>query len=142
MTDKLIALLEEEYPPLKGNTPRVHTYEAQERIYLFLPEPEMINNPVVRDGAFIKDIAANIFDVNFVYKKLEDIDGIYFEPKWNDAYHLRHDGHHIWLHLPQKVPEITISTGNRGHPNLFDKQRENYFSFVKQVVEHFKGLSS
>jgi hypothetical protein len=78
--------------------------------------------------------AGTDFDVDFLYEIRGDIGpAIFFMPSKNDSYNQNYHGHYIQVHLPNIYPQITIAIGKRENSFLLDKQRENYFEFVKQV---------
>ena len=141
MTDKLVRMFEEKYPPIGPyQTSRVSTYNSIERIYLYLLDEVFvgIKKPLVATND-IKTLANKIFDdANF---KFEENPGtltgpvIIFEPRGADRYSMNYSGHYIQVHKPFVVPVVTLSLANRGAAKLYHKQRNKYFGFVNNLYE-------
>ncbi len=137
MTDILFKKLKEEFPPIHDFS-RVTIYGAQERIYLNLIDEAFSDADPFNNASRVEQLARELFDVNFVFESRGDVGtAIFFEPNVNDPYHLKHTHHYIQVHFRSRYPMMTIAIGNRGEGDLHDKQRENYFTFVKRIFELF-----
>ena len=137
MTEKLVKILSELYPPAK-NHDRISIYGAHERIYLLLFDHVFSGTPIIHDIECFRKLANETFDVHFYIGSKGDIkNAVFFEPNSQDDYQQNYSNHFIQIILPSNFPQITISTGNRGRVNLLDKQREKYLEFVKYVYGIF-----
>lgn len=119
---------------------QVHIYGAHERLYLSLPQRELLGiERQLISLEEIDEIAKRIFpDVPFVVEERGDVkQAVFFEPRKVDDYSSRHSHHFLQVHSLFCFPEFTVSTGHRGTTALHTKQRTNYFNFVESVVQRF-----
>ncbi|MEX2017564.1 MAG: hypothetical protein WD876_03765 [Candidatus Pacearchaeota archaeon] len=145
MTDVLFQRFRKRFPPI-NDYERISTYGADERIYLDLITLEFTKGKYINPQEEIKGLAQKVFDVNFIWKNLNDGGTkrltLIFDPgkqisEESFIYHENYSGHSIDINLPASHPEITISTGHRGKVVLLDRQRDKYFEFAEGVYNIF-----
>jgi hypothetical protein len=140
MTVELVKILYEIYPPKDGldKVNNISIYGAHERVYLTLLNRSFIDSKKISDINIFRPLAENIFDVPFYIGSRGDVkNAVFFEPNSPDKYSQNYSNHYIQINLPLTYLEMTISTGNRGRVDLFDKQRKKYVEFVNGVYDIF-----
>ena len=137
MTNKLVELLRETFPAPSN----IDTYASTQRIYLNLRKQ---NKKHALTNKRIQEITQTTFtDIDYELTTKGDWGyGIFFTPQAHKATSqadLRridnYAEHHILLQ-DYNVGDITITTGNRGADVLHDKQRKQYFTFIKELYKH------
>lgn len=149
MTRTLFNQLIKKYPEIEQvQYPNISTYGLDERIYFILTRVEYRSKDKIISAEKIQDIASRVFtDIGWTFHDTLGVmtntitfnnEELKKEKNYNleiYKYQMHYEGHDIEFGTLNNYLYMTIATGNRGRSTLLDKQRENYLSFIDEIVK-------